>query len=812
MEQQALNHQQNNHHLMNLVATALNQDELSGLSAMLKAIAMAMDAYGCVLWEVAPGADLAAQPPLGRLFVLAEWFREAPSLLMDDLPLQGSVPGEAVLRSQPQNIDNVQTDSRVFRSAAWLKESGVKVMCATPIRFRDVEMSLGAVSLYRKEPRPFTEEEVQKLGQLATLVPALYQAIRDKVSQNLIGAISEVLQQADLRAANAALTKEEMKQVFQQITELIAKTFQCLETSIYLEDKFDVPGEHQLMATTAPPPLTVEKGSYRAGEEGLTGWVLARHEPMSVFDLANLKRDRELIQGEYQGVTWNDKAIGDFLSKARRFLPASIVLPLSFIAAPIVRGEQVLGLIRCWGAMKSPYYFAKRELNLLKLVAAQISHFWSNWLIRRDIEEENRAWQEMVNSVSRLNSFVQRELIKEKPDERRIFVETLKVTDLVIGGADAMDVRLLDEQSKELCFTETYGKAWENSDPAVLENRLKRRFLLQDRSAGAHVYRTRKVYLVPDASNDEFYLNETFGTKRAIIAPVQVGQSFFGVLDIRGMGTREFPKHAMSMAELLGQQLGLYHYLTSIIGELHRAEDERVRTAEDLTHQLRSPLMQAYARVQELLQKTPSGGEQWARLAPIRGLCGKSKRVMMNTALLAELARENSLLLKASRLQRLQYEPLAKMLSETASDTEILIDPRRKISFNVNMTSFRVLYTNHVKADLDLLEQVVSCVLDNAGKYSFPETTVEIAGGVDHRGRFYISVTNKGLAIHHWEILLCTQRLWRGDYAQMVVGEGNGIGLWVVDNIMKAHRGELEIFPTTADKFTQVRLLFPIHK
>jgi nitrogen-specific signal transduction histidine kinase len=46
----------------------------------------------------------------------------------------------------------------------------------------------------------------------------------------------------------------------------------------------------------------------------------------------------------------------------------------------------------------------------------------------------------------------------------------------------------------------------------------------------------------------------------------------------------------------------------------------------------------------------------------------------------------------------------------------------------------------------------------------------------------------------------------------MVVGEGNGIGLWVVDNIMKAHRGELEIFPTTADKFTQVRLLFPIHK
>lgn len=46
--------------LINFVSTALRQDKLSGLSEMLRAIAEAVDAYGCVLWQVAPGSNLEA--------------------------------------------------------------------------------------------------------------------------------------------------------------------------------------------------------------------------------------------------------------------------------------------------------------------------------------------------------------------------------------------------------------------------------------------------------------------------------------------------------------------------------------------------------------------------------------------------------------------------------------------------------------------------------------------------------------------------------------------------------------------------------
>ena len=50
----------------------------------------------------------------------------------------------------------------------------------------------------------------------------------------------------------------------------------------------------------------------------------------------------------------------------------------------------------------------------------------------------------------------------------------------------------------------------------------------------------------------------------------------------------------------------------------------------------------------------------------------------------------------------------------------------------------------------------------------------------------------------------------RGQLAMLVVGEGSGIGLWIVDEIMKAHGGVLEIIPTTPERITRIRLLFPI--
>jgi len=54
-----------------------------------------------------------------------------------------------------------------------------------------------------------------------------------------------------------------------------------------------------------------------------------------------------------------------------------------------------------------------------------------------------------------------------------------------------------------------------------------------------------------------------------------------------------------------------------------------------------------------------------------------------------------------------------------------------------------------------------------------------------------------------------TKRGWRSELAWKSAGEGDGIGLWIVDAIMKAHGGRLQITPTDRLGRNEFRLLFP---
>jgi signal transduction histidine kinase len=83
---------------------------------------------------------------------------------------------------------------------------------------------------------------------------------------------------------------------------------------------------------------------------------------------------------------------------------------------------------------------------------------------------------------------------------------------------------------------------------------------------------------------------------------------------------------------------------------------------------------------------------------------------------------------------------------------------------------------------------------------------VRLSGGLTHKGEsFYISVANQGYPLREPKRLAV--RGYRGDEAQG--SEGSGIGLWIVKNIMLAHKGSLEIIPTTSQGVNDFRLVFP---
>jgi len=125
------------------------------------------------------------------------------------------------------------------------------------------------------------------------------------------------------------------------------------------------------------------------------------------------------------------------------------------------------------------------------------------------------------------------------------------------------------------------------------------------------------------------------------------------------------------------------------------------------------------------------------------------------------------------------------------------------------MANFRII------GDPDLIEQSVGCVIDNAFKYSesdLTHPTIRIHCLLELHS-VTLSIMNKplvGLEIDEDTRENCRQRDWRSDAAKACDADGTGLGLYLVDRIMIAHKGELRIYGTDARGWNKFSLQFPL--
>ena len=792
---------------------ALQQHKLSGLAEMLRFIAETFDAYACILWRLAPGGNPDADPPEGRLFVLAQWLQDQRFWSKRILSLDSNT-GDAIRKEAPICVPDVSKNERIDQSDPLWAVEGVKTFCAVPLTFLDGQP--GTVNVYRVS-HAFTNEEISRIQALADFVPALYQTIRDKVSSWLSSCIDAILQSAELRTASAPCSFDDMKEVVQEIGEAVAKEFHAAEVSVFFEDRFSAPGTYDRVATTWKGEF--QKTAYTVGEPTLTSWILTHQQSVNIFDLLDFRDEREKanIQLRYPGLEWSDSL--NFESRVRDFFPQAGdqgLPPLSFMGVPIKAGKDVLGVIRCCTALEPPYYFAEGELRLLELVAARLSQYWINWIVRRESERENQSWRGFIERVNEMNRGVQNDVIAGSLNQDRVYEEALKIAEDVIPAAETLDIRLLDEVQSELYYGPTRGIRWQAGSKRERQARLERRYRVTDPpdSIGAQVVLSRKPFVMNQP--DPLYHGPFLDTTAMIVAPLRSHNRVTGVIDIRTSQRSPFPKYAVSIAELLGQQLGLYEDLAMDMRKLTQAQNElklllRNQTAsyQDLGHQLKTPVFQAEARMNQALRSKELADDLRSQLNPVRGLIRKTKRVSRSISLFAQLADKKTI---PTQMRVADPDRLVQSIIEYAIDHQGLSGPECPIEFQVERKGFTVLRSNEIRLDYGLLEQALNNVLDNALKYSFQRTTVRISAGLADKGRFYISVVNKGIRLGSNEVEDAKKRGWRSDTAEGITGEGSGIGLWIVDHIMKAMGGELRIHPTTAEDLTDVRLLFPVTK
>jgi signal transduction histidine kinase len=386
--------------LESLVRTAVAQRELHGICEMLRSIAESLDAYGCFLWQASDDSDLAAHPPTGSLSVVAHWFSDKESWALEGIEL-GSVVGEVAVSKNPRNVPRVEESAQVSRKFYWwMAQNGIRCFCAVPVTFLDGPG--GTLALYRREERPFDEPDVAEAVRLAEVLPGLYQAVRDRLSFDLVARIEEL-------TADTSPSSD-----LQQVCESIGRTFNSHETSIFLRDRLTDPPEYRLQATTWPRETPFSPQCYRPGDLGITPWAVEHAQAIRLYNLGACEAGKPIDEVRYPGLIWHDPlSLVETMMKARGANKKEELPPLSYMCVPVMQGKRVLGAIRCCSMLSPPFIFASRDLALLKVAAALVGKYWVT-------KTEIHAWRGFVKRISELNLFAEQELARETPAVQQI--------------------------------------------------------------------------------------------------------------------------------------------------------------------------------------------------------------------------------------------------------------------------------------------------------------------------------------------------------------------------------------------------------
>ena len=115
----------------------------------------------------------------------------------------------------------------------------------------------------------------------------------------------------------------------------------------------------------------------------------------------------------------------------------------------------------------------------------------------------------------------------------------------------------------------------------------------------------------------------------------------------------------------------------------------------------------------------------------------------------------------------------------------------KKISFKLTFSSKQLM----VSADVDKIQQVLYNLIDNAIKFSHPESDILISSKV-RTGRVFISVKDSGIGIPKESIQKIWERFYKTDTSRGRDKKGSGLGLSIVKEIINAHGEHIDVIST----------------
>lgn len=229
-----------------------------------------------------------------------------------------------------------------------------------------------------------------------------------------------------------------------------------------------------------------------------------------------------------------------------------------------------------------------------------------------------------------------------------------------------------------------------------------------------------------------------------------------------------------------------------------------------VSHEFRTPLTSIKGFADTLLRYgTQLPGDQQKRfITIIKDQADRLTRLVENLLTVSKLgASRMEMSYRPVPLKRLVEKVIQNVLAKSGMDKSSQGQPGGGRALNLDISdSLPELWV-----DADKLEQILINLVDNAIKYSYPGTQVQVSAGMapDNPDRVQIRIQDEGVGIPAEHLPQIFTKFSRIDNPLTREVEGTGLGLYITQSLTKAMEGEISV-ESQENQGTTFTLTFPV--
>lgn len=223
--------------------------------------------------------------------------------------------------------------------------------------------------------------------------------------------------------------------------------------------------------------------------------------------------------------------------------------------------------------------------------------------------------------------------------------------------------------------------------------------------------------------------------------------------------------------------------LSYMASEIARSEDDQKKFVANVSHDFRSPLTSIKGYLEAMLDGTipPEAHEKYLTI-----VLNETDRL---TKLTNSLLTLNNLNTKGIMLDKSFFD-INKVIRNTAASFEGTCK-NKAIAIELILTGDELF----VCADIGKIQQVLYNLLDNAIKFSHPDSIIKIETTEKHN-KVFVSVKDSGIGIPKDNLKLIWDRFYKSDLSRGKDKKGTGLGLSITKEIIHAHGEHINVIST----------------